>query len=257
MTASAGAGDGVDLRADVATVLRGREQGDDLIFLDRLDGLRDEREEALAADADVLVVVVRAVPGEVVGARGEARCGELARWADPRAGPGPPAAADGLRRQSNVGQVEGQLVEGAGQGRPAEREALHFLVRESAAAARVPVVDARAHVRFGGCVLRRGGGRGGGRRLRVGGWSRGGRGLRGRGGRGGGRGGGGGGGGGVAVVGAGDGEGCGVVAVGLGEGCVVMGEGVGVAVAGSRTMGTGTTSPVRMPMRRWTVSPGS
>src|ERR1043166_7757456 len=246
MTASAGAGDGVDLRADVATVLRGREQGDDLIFLDRLDGLRDEREEALAADADVLVVVVRAVPGEVVGARGEARCGELARWADPRAGPGPPASADGLRRQSNVGQVEGQLVEGAGQGRPAEREALHFLVRESAAAARVPVVDARAHVRFGGCVLRRGGGRGG-----AGGGGGGG----GRAGRRRGRGAGGGGG--VAVVGAGDDEGWGVVAVGLGEGCVVMGEGVGVAVAGSRTMGTGTTSPVRMPMRRWTVSPGS
>src|ERR1043166_3973446 len=118
MTASAGAGDGVDLRADVATVLRGREQGDDLIFLDRLDGLRDEREEALAADADVLVVVVRAVHGEVVGARAQAVGGELTRCADARADAGATASADGLRRQSNVRQVEGQPLEGAGQGRP-------------------------------------------------------------------------------------------------------------------------------------------
>ena len=39
---------------------------------------------------------------------------------------------------------------------------------------------------------------------------------------------------------------------------VIMGVGVGATVGvGSSVMGTGTTSPVRMPMRRCTVSPGS
>jgi hypothetical protein len=53
------------------------------------------------------------------------------------------------------------------------------------------------------------------------------------------------------------GEGCGFVVVGFVV--VAVGEGVGVVegLAGSRTMGTGTTSPVRMPRSRWTVSPGS
>jgi hypothetical protein len=44
---------------------------------------------------------------------------------------------------------------------------------------------------------------------------------------------------------------CGVVVVaGVGEGC-----GLDDGGRGSRTMGTGTTSPVRIPARRWTVSP--
>jgi len=42
-----------------------------------------------------------------------------------------------------------------------------------------------------------------------------------------------------------------VVVAGVGEGCAPP------EVEGSRTIGTGTTSPVRIPARRWTVSPGS
>ena len=55
------------------------------------------------------------------------------------------------------------------------------------------------------------------------------------------------------------GEGCGVVPAGVvaGAGLVAGGVGVGAALEGSRAMGTGTTSPVRMPRSLCTVSPGS
>src|SRR5215510_1334924 len=69
--------DRVDLSRQVASILRRRQRCDDRVFSDRFDRLRNESEIPLAADSDVLIIVVRAVNREIVPARAESVDREL------------------------------------------------------------------------------------------------------------------------------------------------------------------------------------
>lgn len=103
---AAGFGDGVDLSAEVAAILGGREQCRDSKLLYGLNRLRDEREESLTSHAYVFVIVVRTVNGEVVAARAHTIDGELSGRADASADAGTGHAALRLRGRSDARQQQ-------------------------------------------------------------------------------------------------------------------------------------------------------
>src|ERR1051325_2732067 len=61
----------IHLCADVSPKLCRREQRRHVIFLNRIDWLWNQRNEALAAHANVFIVVVRSVDREIVGTRAQ------------------------------------------------------------------------------------------------------------------------------------------------------------------------------------------
>ena len=58
--------DGIDHGPRIAAKFRREAGRHDLEFLHTFDGLRDQGDETLAAHADILIVVVRTVDGEIV-----------------------------------------------------------------------------------------------------------------------------------------------------------------------------------------------
>src|SRR5262249_59167370 len=84
--------------------------GDDLNLLDTFNSLRDERDESLAAHAHVLVVVVRAVNGEIVRAGAQAVDRKLAGGPDAGADAGAGHAPD-LRRGRGAGGQLSQILD--------------------------------------------------------------------------------------------------------------------------------------------------
>src|ERR1043165_99655 len=72
----------IHLCADVSPKLCRREQRRHVIFLNRIDWLWNQRNEALAAHANVFIVVVRSVDREIVGTRAQTVDGKLSRGAN-------------------------------------------------------------------------------------------------------------------------------------------------------------------------------
>ena len=66
-SARAGFGDGIDLSPEVAPELRWGQQRNNLVLLNGFQGLRDKGEEALPPDANIFIVIVRAIHRKIVG----------------------------------------------------------------------------------------------------------------------------------------------------------------------------------------------
>src|SRR5262245_30911503 len=76
---------GVDLRTDAASKFGVPQVRHDLNFFDTFDALRDQRDEALAANPHVFVVIVRTIDGEIVGPGALTVDRKLSRGPDSRA----------------------------------------------------------------------------------------------------------------------------------------------------------------------------
>src|ERR1044072_2764768 len=117
------------------------QQGDHLKFSDRFNRLWNQRKKALAAYADVFVVVIRAIHREIVRARAQAVNSELASRTDAGAHAWSSHAAQCLRRRCNSRKQEAQFVKRARQSSTAKWQCRDFFLSEGTTTLCISGVD--------------------------------------------------------------------------------------------------------------------